>query len=579
MPPMLKGQNAQIVARERWQKAGRIHMLIVRMQNLLNRSVALGASVWGGEAEALEGQQRHRDYLKRLRRGVNIITVLESGVVRREAMAKSLDAENQAAIASGSVIMQAASAAELEAIPLWMQGNESLNTSEVLRQRMALRYDKRVLEVLQMFWETALRSTVPIEEGGGDTRAEGITYEGYGMMLARVYRVMIKDCDDDDLEQSIEVDWQHDAKGAELLNRKAFCDSMFELADSWTAGVCPYEYSAFLKRIYALVTEDQSLFHEGMLLDRVKVWKDEDDVEFDEATFGEAFTEEDGEEAEDDDDADGPPISIIRRKSKKVVKESQEKRACATRVQANYRGKKGRGEEKKKQKAVVLFEAHCRGHIARKAVRVLKEEKAAESKYLTAGMPPAAEPQEQRRKEDAGKTRWSTTLPFPQMQLIDPGTYYKPRQTRTRQKKSIPPSWHGQPKSPWATNSKSMPQLPTREELPKLPSRHELLMTPITPAAPRQTPASPEVLPSPPEESMWVPEGAAQRRQRRVEYSYRSPFLAAVSEADLLSRRSKGAAVWNKAGSTASGRHNKLVGRAFTRSPPRPRRLLSDLGD
>ena len=51
------------------------------------------------------------------------------------------------------------------------------------------------------------------------------------------------------------------------MQRKAFGDSFFELADTWTAGISPYEYSSFLKVLHQKVSQKQPLYCGEQLLD------------------------------------------------------------------------------------------------------------------------------------------------------------------------------------------------------------------------------------------------------------------------------------------------------------------------
>ena len=64
-------------------------------------------------------------------------------------------------------------------------------------------------------------------------------------MFRRIYRVVLRTYDEADATREIKEDWHRDAKGSERLGRVGFCDALFELADMWTAGICPYEYAAF----------------------------------------------------------------------------------------------------------------------------------------------------------------------------------------------------------------------------------------------------------------------------------------------------------------------------------------------
>ena len=54
--------------------------------------------------------------------------------------------------------------------------------------------------------------------------------------------IHIQEFDAADCEKSIEEDWRRDAKGKDMLSRKAFCDAFFELADTWTSGISGLEY-------------------------------------------------------------------------------------------------------------------------------------------------------------------------------------------------------------------------------------------------------------------------------------------------------------------------------------------------
>ena len=215
----------------RWKRAGMLVKSIAAMANRLQRSSALGGGGIG-PLLAQSGHTNHGLYLARLRRGVRIINVLHSGDVRQQALVNRALAENRHAIESGLVITEAASEEALEDIPMWMQGDASLATSEKLGQRQRLRYDRRVNEMLHVFWEAALRSAKPIHAGGGDMHAPGLDRAGHAMMLKRLYRVMIKDFNEAECSRSIQDDWLSDAKGETLLHRRAFGDAFFELADT-----------------------------------------------------------------------------------------------------------------------------------------------------------------------------------------------------------------------------------------------------------------------------------------------------------------------------------------------------------
>jgi hypothetical protein len=170
----------------------------------------------------------HERYMRLLRAGAKHgDAVVRAFGAKSRTQAMRLEAE--AHMASGAVIMEVESAEEVDAIPLWMQGDASLQTEEKLRQRQQLRYDRNVLRVLQKWWEAAQRSL----QSGGDLSADTLHEEGHAMMLRRIYRVMIQGYNDDEAAKTIAEDWRNDTKGEAGLSRRRFCDAFFEL------GACP----------------------------------------------------------------------------------------------------------------------------------------------------------------------------------------------------------------------------------------------------------------------------------------------------------------------------------------------------
>lgn len=216
-------------SKQQWKRAGRVVMAVAGMADRLHSSTVLGAG-GVGVVIAQSGYKRHSMYLSKLRRGVRIATVLNSGAVHQRALAHERALEQSLAISQGQVIMEATTAAELEAIPMYMQGDANLATTEKMEQRQKLRFDRRVGEVLHEWWEAALGSVEPIENGRGEADTPSLSREGHAMMLQRVYRVMLKDFDAEDCSRSIAEDWAHDSKGMGELQRRAFGDAFFELA-------------------------------------------------------------------------------------------------------------------------------------------------------------------------------------------------------------------------------------------------------------------------------------------------------------------------------------------------------------
>ncbi|KOO22473.1 hypothetical protein Ctob_001449 [Chrysochromulina tobinii] len=208
-----------------------------------------------------------------------------------KASTRTAAVEAEQLLDAGGVVTSVDDAADLEKTEYWQQGDASLATKEKMEARQALRYNKHVLAALQLYWEAAQRSL----HSGGDPSANELHQEGHALMLRRIYRVMIKDFDPADCERCIAEDWARDAKGKDLLTRKAFCDAFFELADTWTAGIDAREYAAFLRTLFDSVTiQRQVRGPDGQVMMVAFVWKDEV-----ECVFDETYAEEEEEQVEE----------------------------------------------------------------------------------------------------------------------------------------------------------------------------------------------------------------------------------------------------------------------------------------
>jgi len=148
-------------------------------------------------------------------------------------------------------------------------------------------HPSRSLEVLQAFWEAAQRSM----QSGADGSASTLSQDGHRIMLKRIYRVMIAKYDETEADEAIAEDWERDAKGAEALTRRRFQDAFFELADTWTRGICAYEYAAFLWRLYEQVTV-QLRDENGTRI--AYIWKEEVDCVHDADTYGDGDDDDEG---------------------------------------------------------------------------------------------------------------------------------------------------------------------------------------------------------------------------------------------------------------------------------------------
>ena len=286
--------NRWSLPREQLQRAAYAKSLSMTVRRL-RQSIVLDATIElaGTKPQHYTQALRHgarsstySKYTQLLRHGAKTSPAVRAFAVQGEVKRK--EEAHQLALESGEVIHTVSDESELENVEFWQQGDVSLATKDKLAQREELRYHPRVLEALQSFWEAAQRSL----QSGGDASASELHREGHAIMLKRIYRVMIKHFDQDDCDRCIADDWKRDTKGKDVLTRKAFCDAFFELADTWTTGICGHEYAAFLRRLYEAVTiQVAQMGPDGKMTMLSYVWKDEQDVQFDES-----YDDDDAEE-------------------------------------------------------------------------------------------------------------------------------------------------------------------------------------------------------------------------------------------------------------------------------------------
>jgi hypothetical protein len=155
------------------------------------------------------------------------------------------------------------------------QGDPTLNTEGAFQKRLALRTAPLVLDVLQAWWVTALRSLRSGAYGGPASSKTAISKDQYVVMSHNMYHAMVEEWDEDDADAVAEAEWQRDSQGASELSREAFLDAIFEVADVWTPTIDEAEYADFLWRLLRRIADGDppdALF-----------WREESAVSFDES--------------------------------------------------------------------------------------------------------------------------------------------------------------------------------------------------------------------------------------------------------------------------------------------------------
>ena len=189
-----------------------------------------------------EVRSRQSEYLSKLRSGVHLTRLSTTHRSLQKHVALQIAKE-------GGVVTEVSDAEQAERLELWQQGNLDMYSDDKLRSREKLRHDVRVRNALELWWQTAL---VGVGDGmpPEDPLNATIDYEHYNMMMKRIYRVMIKAYDANDAEAQAREDWRGDSNGEEVLNRAAFGNGLFQLADMVTAQATrPYRAAPSLPKL------------------------------------------------------------------------------------------------------------------------------------------------------------------------------------------------------------------------------------------------------------------------------------------------------------------------------------------
>ena len=141
----------------------------------------------------------------------------------------------------------------------------SFYTDEQLVKRTALRTNESVLEILHVWWRTALETNDVIRTNEGTCLKDA-----YVAIQCRIYKAMMEDFDATDATTCAEEDWKRDTQGQESMGRDAFTDGLFELADLYTDTTDVQDYVNFLWLLLRTVAHSEN----GIMY----FWKSIDDI-------------------------------------------------------------------------------------------------------------------------------------------------------------------------------------------------------------------------------------------------------------------------------------------------------------
>lgn len=306
--------------------------------------------------DAGPANSKHNNYLKSLRNGVHAMARLESSDVLVQQAQKQVQQSAREDVMSGKVITEVTTQAQADELEIWQQGNLDMYEDEAVQKRLKLRRDHRVRNELQTWWLTVLRG-----EGKGvdepDNPDAVVDFERYSMMMRRLYRIMLSRFDEADATKQIANDWLEDTKGASALNRKSLGDALFQLADLWTGGICPFEYAAFLRTLINKIVQVKTIIGPDGVEITVLMWRDEADCVHDPDMFG----------IDDSILMDGMDRGVsYRLQAQQAIKRSAEERASANLIQSHARKRGGKKKAKQREKAAKQIQATIRGKQTRK---------------------------------------------------------------------------------------------------------------------------------------------------------------------------------------------------------------------
>lgn len=180
---------------------------------------------------------------KKLRLAVDQGQLLRQELLRARARAVNLKVPRNAVVEVDAPDM-------LNKVPYHAQGNMDFHTHEKLQLRFMLRSEPSVVEALHRWWAAALRSA----QSGGDVGAHTVSGERCIELYARIYTHLVPGLKSTIVYQtearaSAEQDWARDSKGKPHLERSAFMDAIFELADHYTPTLDAADYAAFLHEL------------------------------------------------------------------------------------------------------------------------------------------------------------------------------------------------------------------------------------------------------------------------------------------------------------------------------------------
>jgi hypothetical protein len=126
----------------------------------------------------------------------------------------------QAAHESG-VVTEVAHAGQLGSVEYWRQGDLSLQADDVVTRRAHLRHHGAVVDVLQLWWETALHSR---RYAGLRDEAQHIGKADYMRLNRLISKATLRDWNERSANKLAAREWANDVRGGAHMFREAFME-------------------------------------------------------------------------------------------------------------------------------------------------------------------------------------------------------------------------------------------------------------------------------------------------------------------------------------------------------------------
>ena len=141
--------------------------------------------------------------------------------------------------------------------PFWYHGHETLQRPDISTLRRHLRHNRAVVNEMQKWWETALRSSRAAKE------EEFISRTAYVSLVRKIIKATIQSAYADEWDADV-----HDT----VLHYEQFCDAIYEHVDLWTKSADPVEYVEFLRSLFKSIATMQGRPNKSEARDKVHFW-------------------------------------------------------------------------------------------------------------------------------------------------------------------------------------------------------------------------------------------------------------------------------------------------------------------